>query len=436
MKTPLISAIKHNAKARKVRFCMPGHKGLSKGNKLYASAFFDITELDYSDNLLFADSVIKQSERLTADGMGAYRTFYLTTGATTGNLISALIVKEFGTEVLVERASHNSVYNAIGIAGLNPHFIENEIKDGIPAPITLDAVKKAYFKGAIALFLTSPNYFGNVAQMAEICEFAHSKGMIVVCDSAHGAHFAYSDLLPPPAHAFADLTVASAHKTLPVYTGGAYLHASNDDLSARVERIRRVVHTTSPSYIITCSLDYSQAVMNERGKAQYNKLFDAINELKKCSPYKVEKTDDFTRISLISQNGEALMKALNNHGFEVEFAYGKRCVLIASPFDISAVKKLGNALKKIHLDAKEFQPLSYTQPDVVVPYQTAFNAPGEYVAIKDAIGRVSGALLGLYPPGIPLVHYGQVITKDVINLIDKFPSSVYGLANGMVYVLK
>ena len=71
-----------------------------------------------------------------------------------------------------------------------------------------------------------------------------------------------------------------------------------------------------------------------------------------------------------------------------------------------------------------------------MPYQTAFNAPGEYVAIKDAIGRVSGALLGLYPPGIPLVHYGQVITKDVINLIDKFPSSVYGLANGMVYVLK
>ena len=435
MKTPLIDAIKKHAKDRKFRFCMPGHKGVKRGMRLFSSAFFDITELDYSDNLLFSDSVILESEMLTATAVKAERTLYLTSGSTTGNLISALAVKERGSDVLVERASHNSVYNAIGLAGLNPHFIENRIVDGIPHPLTLEDVKSAYFEGATALFLTSPNYFGRVAQMKEICEFAHEKNMLVVCDSAHGAHFAYSSLLPEASHVFADITVASAHKTLPVYTGGAYLHVKGA-LFEDVERIRRVVHTTSPSYLVMSSMDYAQGVLSQCGERAYKRLHTAVNNLKAISNIKVEDVDDFTRICLISRDGNELCERLKGHGIESEFSFGSRCVLIASPFDIKSVKKLTKVLSKMEPSEPVAGEVAYPKQEVVVPYLDAFNGQGEYVPVHEAEGRISAGLIGLYPPAVPLCAYGEKITEEIIALADKFPSSVYGLANGMAFVLK
>lgn len=436
MNTPVINAINKNAKDRKTRLCMPGHKGKTKCGKLFSSAFFDITELDYSDNLLFSESCIAESERLTARAVGAFRTFYLTTGSTTGNLISALAVAMDGQDVLVERSSHNSVFNAIGLAGLNPHFVENEISDGIPMPLRLQDVEKAYREGITALFLTSPNYFGNVAELEKICDFAHDRGMAVVCDSAHGAHFAFSDKLPKPSHAYADITVASAHKTLPVYTGGAYIHLSSDVYAERIERIRRVVHTTSPSYLVTCTMDYAQAVMSKKGEEAYDKLFGAINRLKTRSRIKVEKTDDFSRICLISRSGEELLETLKSNGIECEFAYGNRCVCIASPFDIKAVNKLASVLARLESSAVTMENMSRPVTTTAIPYREAFNAMGEYVAIEDAVGRVSASLIGLYPPAIPLVVYGEMITEETVQLIKRFPKSVYGLANGKVFVVK
>lgn len=437
MNTPLINAIKENAKVRKHRFCMPGHKGRIRAGKLYASAFFDITELDYSDNLLYPSGVILESERLTAQNYGVRRSFYLTQGTTTGNIICARVIKGLGIDdVLMERSSHNSVYNAIGLAGLTPHFIENRIEDGVPRPLTLEQVKKAYKDGIKAIFFTSPNYFGAVAEVEEICEFARKVGMITVCDSAHGAHFAYSDLLPSGAESFADLTSASAHKTLPCYTGGAYLHVREEELVSRVERELRAVHSSSPSYLITCSLDYAQAVMREKGSMLYARLKKKIDKLKKKSRIEIEKNDDFTRISLVSRSGEVLKQRLGELGIECEFSYGKRCVLIASPFDIRSIKRLMRALSKLNVDPPLAESVSLPHLEQRVDYLTAFQSDVELVSLDGAVGRVSGALVGLYPPAIPVLCYGEEITESAVEFVNKYQSSAYGLAKDKLIVLK
>ena len=184
------------------------------------------------------------------------------------------------------------------------------------------------------------------------------------------------------------------------------------------------------------SLDYAQGVLSDKGKGVYDKLFSVVEDLKKHSRIKVEETHDFTRICLVSQDGDALCEELKKRGIECEFSFGKRCVLIASPFDIRSVKKLTRILKKIDLPEGEYEVVDECCHNAVVGYNDAFNGEGEYVDLHEAVGRVSAGLIGLYPPAIPLCVYGEKITEEAVALVDKFPSSVYGLANGKAFVLK
>ena len=207
--TPLFDALTQY-KNVKARFHMPSHGGveIAGAEGLFASAPFDVTELSFSDNLAASAGVILQAERLAAQAYGAEETLFFTAGATDALRTALLCVKDKKIAFLGDM--HKSFHAARRLFSLDVTDVSS-----------LEEVESGGF-GAVCV--TSPDYYGNVKDISAIAERCHKAGALLIVDEAHGAHFAFSPLLPESAVKYADFIIHSAHKTLPVYTGGAMLH--------------------------------------------------------------------------------------------------------------------------------------------------------------------------------------------------------------------
>ena len=225
------------------RFHMPAHFGTGD-NPLFSSAKYDVTELDFSDNLQNPTGAILESEKECAKTYGAKNCFYLTSGSTTGVFIAMSAIRNRTDEIIVARSSHKSVYAAARTLGFKVRYIPSSFdKNGIPLPVTEKDVETALeqYPSAGACVITSPNYFGMTADAKRISALVKKRGKILFVDEAHGAHFPFSERFEKGFSGFSDISVTSFHKTLPVYSGGAALFCNNDTLTDDLLRLRAIL---------------------------------------------------------------------------------------------------------------------------------------------------------------------------------------------------
>lgn len=382
MKTPLYDIVKKYKP--EIRLHMPGHSGECSISPLYSVSPFDITELDFSDNLLSATGVIKECEFLMADAYGSKYCLFFTNGCTNALFTAICVAKEKVKCLEILGTPHKSIINACELFGV-PYNVVDEIScdaDGI--------------------IVTTPDYYGNVINVFEIRK-AHPNAFIIV-DEAHGAHFAFSKLLPNNTNEEADFVVNGLHKTLPVFTGGAILRTTKKDLYQKAEEYRAKVHSTSPSYLIMSSMDFARGYMLENGEKDYAELKKRIDNLAFPKGFEIVKTDDFSRVVIRvpeHTTGYAVAKDAQKKGIYFELVESNLLVCIATPFNMN----------KLHL-LEDLNP--NPQP----------------VTTKDLfkfVGTVAKKDIGLYPPGKIYIKKGELISKEIVEILSKDAERVFGL---------
>lgn len=282
--TPIYNAIKAYTGSDVLPFHMPGHK-LGKGiPEIFLSEIekLDLTEIPGMDNLHSPAGIVKKAQELAAAAFGAQRSFFLVNGSTVGLHAAIAAVCGPGRRLIVGRDSHSSVINGMLLAGVNPYYILPEYSKifGIHTGISPQTVEMALqsVPEAAGVLITRPNYYGVCSDIEEIAAIVHKHDKILIVDEAHGAHLKFGIRLPVCAlEAGADLCIQSAHKTLPAFTQGAYLHLGSDRADAeRVRYLLDIFQTTSPSYIIMAYLDIAREIMQRFGKGMIERLLDSI----------------------------------------------------------------------------------------------------------------------------------------------------------------
>lgn len=382
MKTPLYDAVlNYNAD---LRLHMPGHGGLNSISPLYSGANFDVTELDFSDNLLDAKGVILQAEKLTAKSYKSDYCLFFTSGCTSALFVAILAAKEAVDKFYCLDTPHKSIINAFEL-----FKIDYEIVSELPAD-------------ALGIIITTPDYYGNLLDV-KLIRKRHPHAFIIV-DEAHGAHFAFSSLLPDNVGAEADFVVNGMHKTMPVFTGGSILRTQSKILYERALELRAKVHSTSPSYMVMCSMDYARGYFDDNGESLYKTLKSKLDNLKLPDGFKRVKNDDFTRLVIQvppHATGYEVNKDAQQKGIYFELVEDRLLVAILTPFNMDRIDRLSE--------------LNPSPPPVINK------------DLYKYIGMIADKDIGLYPPGKVYIKKGETITKEIIEVLNKDSERVFGL---------
>lgn len=420
-----------NYKSVDLRFHTPSHS-FDISDELYSNAKYDVTELSFSDNLLYPKGVIRELELELEKIYKTRRTLVITAGATTGNFIGLNVLKNYG-KVLVTSNCHKSIFSACRLFDIDAEFMEDVYYDnGLPRPTTIEDIEKYLTPDIKSVVLTSPTYFGDVVSVGLI-KTLQNRGLFVMVDEAHGGHFAYSNLLPTSLANIADIVVDSVHKTLPVYTGGALIHINNSSLVAESELYHSLLHTSSPNYVTMCSIDYSQDLFCRKGEELYSRLFEVVQDIK-LDKFKVVKTDDFSRlvIDTYPYDAECIQGKLEEQSVFIEMSYKHFLVLILSPLNVCNVKVAVDKINKVCLD----NAVLYVEDNA--PKSTTSNVSGsvELIKIEDSTNRISGSEVGIYPPGVPVIKTGDIITAEQVEYLLKNKDRLFGLTDNKIFVIR
>lgn len=469
MNTPLIDAVVNYIKENNTPFSMPGHKngkafdfytqGLEFSKLMFQG---DLTEVDGLDNLYKPEGPIKESLELLSEAYKAKKSYFLVNGSTSGNLTMIFSAFNEGDKILVDRGCHKSVFNGIIMRKLNPIYMKTHISKQLNMPLSIKfsdlkiALEDREIKGIV---LTYPTYYGITYDIKAIINLCKEKGIKVLVDCAHGAHFGFNDKLPMnPIEFGADMAVMSAHKTLPSLTQTAYLHLGDDSYKEKVDFYVGAFSTTSPSYMFMMSLEYARAYTEDNGIAGYNKLIDMCDELKKKikghSIFKIVEDKDLdegfhidpTRIIINCARGYSGHKTLDylrTQGIQAEMSDNSNVVLIPSLFSTDDdLKKIYESLIKCDLELiRGEEPIIKESVDIktiMKPYE-AVDMLKTDIDFTKAAGKISGENITPYPPGIPLVMMGEEINEEVIELIKYYKESrvtVLGLNDNLIKILK
>ena len=427
MNAPLYETLKKYAEGNISRFFMPSHAGRDIDGCLYKSSKFDFTELSFSDNLVNADGVILKAETLLAKSYDSPFSLMFTSGATSAIWTALATIREYTDEILIDSFSHKSVFCAAKNFNFKATIIQREFDGVFPKPIDCGKIDKILSQNPSikAVSVTSPDYFGNVSDVEKAAKVAHSHGAILFVDEAQGAHFVFSPLLPKSANGAADIVCDSMHKTMPVYGGGAVLNLKEKFYeAAKFHRAR--LTTSSPSYIVMASMDYARGLFDLKAKAEYEILKRKIDEVKSVLGDRVKNTDDFTRL-VIKVDGDSLEK----EGIYPEASWGEYSVFIVNFFNANCLSKLTEAVKK--LPFPESGGRGYG--DMPIPSELK-SAKGkrEYIPLAESEGRISADDVGSYPPGVPLIYEGEIISGEKIKFLSA-EKHTFNLVNGKICVI-
>jgi len=455
---------------------MPGHKlgrGFLPRGVFENPARIDVTELDVTDDLHSPRGPLLEAQALAARAFGAGRTWFLVNGSSCGIFAMITAYCAAGQKLLIARDFHYSAYNAMRFARVKPVYIPiSTAYPYMPYPdcaympdvvLALENVERALFEhpDAAALYLTRPGYYGSVCDIEEIVRLAHRSGIPVLVDEAHGAHLSFSDRLPVGALAGgADFCVQSAHKTLPAFTQCAYAHMSDRALSdnpaaaGRISEALRAFQTSSPSFIFTASLDYAREYMSGQGVVELDRLIDC------CESFYVEMAAagygvptgvriparnvpntgvtarhgrDITRLVLTTRplglSGAETERLLwSGYKIKIEMSDSERIVMIATVTDRdNDIGFLKTALTEIASKNKRQIPPSQAvfavehaipplcaEPDFTPDFIAELHAPKQYIPLNAAEGRVAADIVTPYPPGVPMICPGEIITSRMI----------------------
>lgn len=454
MDTPLINGLLEYIKQNNIPFHMPGHKNNAKEFKelkiIQENIFnMDLTEVEGVDNLHSPEGIIKDAQGKLSKCFKSKESFMLVNGSTAGIYSMILGLTKPKDKIIIQRNCHRSVYSAAFLGDLQVEYINPTILNdfNIPVSINLDEAFKVIEKNkdAKAIVVTYPTYYGTCFDLKRLVEYAHRFNMLVLVDEAHGAHFPFNSKLPKSAMELgADVSVNSFHKTLPSLTQTAVLNVNQGVDSTGIKYMLRIFQSTSPSYILMASIDAARSIMEGEGEKLLDDVIGYIEdfkrEIKNIDGLKILDEDyigiadiydiDKTRIVINSNLGGKTLENIlrREYGIQVEMSDLYNIVLIGSVGDkkefydnlkLSLLKIKDKVQGRINIDIAGYD-VNYQK---VLSLRDAYYMPKRRVRIKEAKGLISAEMVVPYPPGIPVLVPGEMITQDIIDLINEYKAN-------------
>jgi arginine/lysine/ornithine decarboxylase len=473
---PLLNKLSETIARKTAGFHTPGHqqgRGISPElcRLIYREGLkMDLTELPGLDNLKKPLGCLEESQGLAARLFGACKTFFLVNGSTVGLQAALLAANKPGGRVALTRQSHVSLSHGFVLTGGKPVPVAVDIDEtwGIPLGVGLERLKNflAAEEKYDALVITQPNYQGVAQNAFLLSELCREHGVPLIVDEAHGAHLYFQEELPVSAQkAGADMVVQSSHKTLTAFTQASMLHVNTNKWIYSVEGALDILHTSSPSYLLLASLDSLQGQMRRAGRDIIAQTLDLAWEFRKRIPeitgYQVfdagkikGRFQDPAKLAVspaaLGITGWELADMLQReYGIYAEYSDYYYLLLVVTPgHDKNDLKILLRALKDLAgrekrnriVSCGEYIAIYKEETPLVITPRQAYYSGKKAVAAGKAAGRIAGKPLTIYPPGIPLIWPGQVITKEHLECLkwaEEHGLPVQGLsADGMIEVVK
>ena len=431
---PLIEAVERHLHKDSVSFHVPGHKnGELLHGKYQELLRYDVTELTGLDDLHAPSEAIAEAQILLAECYGAEKSYFLVNGSTVGNLAMILGSCGEGDRVLVQRNCHKSVLNGLKLANVQPVFLhpEYDAETATTTGISLGTLEEALtrYPEAKAIVLTYPTYYGMVYDLQSIIDLAHDRGVKVLIDEAHGAHFAYGEPFPHSSLEMgADVVVQSAHKTLPAMTMGSFLHINRNSKDGdKIGHYLSMLQSSSPSYPIMCSLDYARHFIASYTKEDLRCFLlernDFIKNLRESGFTVIESGDPLKLlIRLQGLSGFQLQDRLEEEGVYPELADPYQVLFILPLIKQGRTFPFNQVLEKMAKvipGKREEEPYNYEKNNKITElrysYKDIEQKKKKWISIDDAAGQTAGEMLIPYPPGIPLLYPGEEITGESVS---------------------
>ena len=450
-RAPVLEALEKFKTMRLVPFDVPGHKR-GRGNPELTEFLgeqclsVDVNSMKMLDNLCHPVSVIKEAEQLAAEAFGAEHAFFMVGGTTSAVQAMVLTACKRGDKIILPRNVHRSVINAMILCGAVPVYVNPQMDHmlGISLGMRLEEVERAICENpdARAVFVNNPTYYGICSNMKAIAELAHAHGMLLLADEAHGTHFYFSDDLPMAAmHAGADMAAVSMHKSGGSLTQSSILLVGPAVHAGYVHQIINLTQTTSGSYLLMASLDISRRNLAVRGKETFARVIelvqyarDEINAIGDYYAYAKEMINgdsiydfDVTKLSIFTRSiglaGIEVYDLLRDE-YDIQTEFGDIANLLAyvsigdRPKDIERlVAALAEIRRNYRKNASGMLKAEYISPQVICGPQEAFYAVKEALPIEKTAGRVCSEFVMCYPPGIPILAPGELITEEILTYI-------------------
>ncbi len=434
MNTPVYDFVKAYGETGTARLHMPGHKGQA----FLGCERWDITEIQGADALFEAEGILRESEENATALFGSRRTFYSTEGSShciRAMLYLAVTNRPAGAAPLVVAARnvHRAFVSAAALLDLEVEWLwpeESRSLCGCPiSPEQLEKTLQGLAAPPAAVYLTSPDYLGGMGEIAALARVCHRHGTLLAVDNAHGAYLRFLSPSLHPLDLGADLCCDSAHKTLPVLTGGAYLHISKTAPEALEEMGKTALAlfgSTSPSYLTLCSLDLCNRYLAEGYPDRLRETVACLDRLKahlQETGWQVEESDPL-RLTLRApqgSSGKALADRLRRGKVECEYADEDFLVLMVTPENTrSDFERVVSALGSNAAPARETPCLLLARGRQVCSIRQALFSPHELLPAGEALGRICGIPTVGCPPAVPVAIAGEEITPEALALFERY----------------
>lgn len=448
---PIYEALQRFRRMRIVPFDVPGHKR-GRGNPELVELLgekcvgIDVNSMKPLDNLCHPISVIRDAENLAAEAFHANHAFLMVGGTTSAVQAMVLSCCKKGDKIILPRNVHRSVINALVLCGAKPVYVNPDVDQrlGIALGMKVSQVEQAIKNNpdAVAVLVNNPTYYGICSDLRTIVKLAHEHGMKALADEAHGTHFYFGENMPVSAmDAGADMASVSMHKSGGSLTQSSLLLIGNGVNQGHVRQIINLTQTTSGSYLLLSSLDISRRNLALRGREAYAK----VAELADYAREEINKIGGYYAFSEELKNGNSIYDfdptKLSVHTLEIGLAGIEVYDILRDDYDIQIefgdignilaylsigdrrqelerlVSALSEVKRRYQKDKTGMLSQEYMEPHVVTTPQESFYAEKESLPLHETAGRVCSEFVMCYPPGIPILAPGEMITNEIIEYI-------------------
>ncbi|MBO4979754.1 MAG: aminotransferase class V-fold PLP-dependent enzyme [Clostridia bacterium] len=429
MKTPILDFVKAYRKKNAVRLHMPGHKG-----KMHLGAEpMDITEIAGADELYHASGIIRESEQNATALFGTAQTLYSTEGSSLCIRAMLLLIQRLAASrgekprILAARNAHKSFLSALALLDIEVEWLFSKGDSLLSCELNLEELEQKLSEQKFtALYVTSPDYLGNRADIAHLSALCRKHSTLLAVDNAHGAYLKFLQPSLHPIDLGADICCDSAHKTLPTLTGGAYLHiAKNADplLAKEAKSALALFASTSPSYLTLASLDLTNRLLATTLPKKLSVVAARADKLGQALKDKgfLLIGDEPIKLTLATKSygyrGDELARILEKHGIVCEFCDPDFVVLMLSSDttakDVKRLKKTLTALPK-RPPICEAPPAAPRSVAALSPREAMLTA-SEQTPLDKAVGKILASPSVGCPPAIPILISGEIISAEAVK---------------------
>ncbi len=440
METPVYDFVTEYCKQEMSRLHMPGHKG----QEFLGCEARDITEISGADVLHQAEGILKESQDNAAKLFHSGRTLYSTEGSSLciKAMLMALLQGAVSTSgrpyILAARNVHRAMIDACALLDLDIVFLTDpkngHLCSGTPDSTQLSQALEQAEQMPLGVYLTSPDYLGGMADIRGLALICGDYGIPLVVDNAHGAYLAFLEQSLHPIHLGAAMCCDSAHKTLPVLTGGAYLHIASawqDRYAEYASHAMAVFGSTSPSYLILQSLDLCNRYLADYYQERLQTAIHQVNEIREflyqfgIPLLETEPLKIVVHASVAGYDGMETAEEMRHYGIECEYADPEYVVLMYTAEntekDNRGIKQWGaNTMLRNRRDPVIYPSLSFGTVERTCSIREAVFSSQERIPVEEAVGRICASECVACPPAIPIAVSGERITPAMVSFFQRY----------------